>query len=256
MDNSFDELFDLLESINNALNDFGSTDRVFFYDSEGNLITIKDWIELYELYYYSDSEDIKSKVTKKRNKTNKYIERKVENILRNGLTPSDVIFVIAWSIGAINRIESSPNQIVYCDNFDKTLKFRTQYGIINAESIVNFCITNCNKLSADALDGKWLFEQLYNNRGYKSNFDVVHCLSLVYFFSRGYWPIYNRFAHIAVTAISDNIKPGNSVLCRELNSWDDYYQEYAERVKHIFGIRNISRRIHRALWVYGHFYNP
>jgi hypothetical protein len=222
-----------------------------FYDLNGNQLTQQNWINYYEPFYYLDEpRNIGQKITRK-NKTNIHVERKIENILNDGLTNNDIPLVIAWKIGAIDHINSSQNNIIFRQNFNTTYQFQTQFNRINANHIINYCKVNFNNLLT--LNGQNLLGALMGNRRNNSYFGLVYCLTLVYFFSKGYWPIYDKYAYIALYTILNNIQPHNTIHYTQINNWHQY-QLYVHNIISIFGQQNISRQIDRSLWVYGHLF--
>ena len=90
----------------------------------------------------------------------------------------------------------------------------------------------------------------------------VYLITLLYFISRGEYPIYDRFAMMSVQAILNNQKPGEIVIVKELPEkssskfncvFEERMNPYIENLKAIFGeAYKETRDIDRALWVYGH----
>lgn len=90
------------------------------------------------------------------------------------------------------------------------------------------------------------------------NFGCVYIINLIFFLSKGNWPIYDKFAHKAVKAIYMEKAPwkvyvGDAPSKYEVNDVVNMYEEYIWLLENIFGKRNIDRTTDRALWVYGHF---
>lgn len=224
-----------------------------FFDLNNNQINIQQFINTYEHYYYLNTPNVGRRITR-RNKSNQFIENNIQNILIRGLNQNDLIFVIAWKIGAIDHVQSN-NAIIYRQNFNNTLNFQTQFNIINVNHLVQYIINNFNQLINMVNNPQLLFQTIFQNRRHNSYFGLVYCLTLVYFFTQGQYPIYDKYAHIALHAYQNNIPPNNRIVYNQINDWLDYNQ-YSNSLSNIFGNHNIPRNIDRSLWVYGHFFNP
>ncbi len=92
---------------------------------------------------------------------------------------------------------------------------------------------------------------------------TVYLITMLYFISRGKYPIYDRFAMIAVDAIENGIEPEGYVSYKELPEKDNkkfegvyelYNDIYVNKEKNIFGDEYNKRGVDRALWVYGHYF--
>lgn len=172
----------------------------------------------------------------------------------NRLQPNDLPLIVAWKIGAINHQDSEREQdIVYENQFGQNLQLRAHYGTINAVPIINYCENNFNELLlTDNAEEK--LNLLYDNRGEGCRFGRVYCHALEYFFTQGEWPIYDKYADVALDSIISD-KPTNSrVEYRAINNWTEYIH-FVDKVRQVFGTRSISRNIDRVLWVYGHFFD-
>ncbi len=222
-----------------------------FYDLNGNQLNLQQFIQKYESFYFLNTPNVGRRITR-RNKTNPYVENRIENILQNGLTTNDLVFVIAWKIGAIDH-QASNNQIVYRNNFNNTLIFNTRFYTINVNKLVNYITNNFDMLVQAADNPHDLLNLLLNNRGRNSFFGLIYCLTLIYFFTRGDCPIYDKYAHISCIAYQENIQPGNKINYRQINDWVGY-NKYIMNIKKIFSTQKIPRSIDRSLWVYGHYF--
>lgn len=221
-----------------------------FFDPNGNQLNIQQFINIYQPYYFLGSPNYHRRITR-RNKTNIFVENQIEQILANGLRPNDIIFIIAWKIGAVDHINSN-NQIQYRQNFNNTLQFQTQFNLIDVNHLVNYIQNNFILLQSQNNYSN-LFNLIYNNRGPNSFFGLVYCLTIVYFFSQGVCPIYDKYADIAIKAHLSNITPNNPINYRQISNYQDYIN-FSNNLTAIFGNQNISRNIDRSLWVYGHFF--
>jgi len=226
---------------------------MIFYDRSDQEIDKKEWIKEFECYYFLGGLTYGHRVNIG-NQGSKFIEEKIEQILHRGLQINDLPLVIAWKIGAINHPASEYQQnIIYKNQFDQNFQLKTHFGLMNAGNIINYCQNNFEELLAND-NAENVFNELYNNRGKGNRFGIVYCLALLYFFTQGKWPIYDKYAHIALDAILSNRQPGELIRYNQINDWQDYYEKYVKKIKNIFGAQNIPRNLDRSLWVYGHFF--
>ncbi|MFH1287225.1 MAG: hypothetical protein ABII25_00815 [bacterium] len=225
-----------------------------FYKTNNQEITqTEEWINLFQPYYYLDG-PINGKRINRRNQGSRFVENEIEKILKRNLQSNDLPLIIAWKIGAINHQISEYQQTInYKNNFDQNFQLQGRYGLINAGETVHYCQNNFEELILNNNTEK-IFDLLYRNRGANNKFGLVYCLALLYFFTQGKWPIYDKYAHIALDAILLNRQPGELICYTQINSWRDYCEKYVDKIKNIFGVQNIPRNIDRSLWVYGHFY--
>ncbi len=235
---------------------------MIFYDQNKQKITQDKWVELFEPYYFLNGK-IHGRRINQRNQGSKFVEDKIEEILKNGLSSTDIPLIIAWKVGAIDhKTSESERKIIFLKNFDKTFEFPDPYrGIIKSKKIIDYCQANFDsliKLGDKAKNSKEKAEELFNNLkhnvGEKNRFGIVKLLALLYFFTQRYWPIYDQFAHKAVNAIISDMKPHEHTNHIPFNDFSGYHEKYAEKIKEIFGRRDIERNIDRSLWVYGHFF--
>lgn len=225
-----------------------------FYDLNCRHIDIATFVKTYELQYFLGSN---SKIP--RNKTSTYVESKIDEILQNGLSASDLPLIIAWKIGAINHKEST-NRIVYLQNFDNTLEYNTRYSLLNVCQMVENIKGMFSYLKVLAQsDPHKLYEVLFQNRS--PNFGTTYIFTLLFFFTKGLCPIYDKYADIALMASKNDIAPFNILLYKSINSsnvnsaWKRY-TVYCQALLEIFGKEKYKdRNIDRALWVYGHYFN-
>lgn len=93
----------------------------------------------------------------------------------------------------------------------------------------------------------------------------VYTITLLFFASKGTYPIYDRFADLALKAIKDNANPLNaSYSYTQLpDNFKKRYNKYIEDLNIITADKSIqftgntdeSRKLDRALWVYGHMFS-
>ena len=84
---------------------------------------------------------------------------------------------------------------------------------------------------------------------------------IVYFISKGKSPIYDQFAHRALDALEGGLKPKAQEVPKHTvpgknskNAFKWFKDNYAERLKGMFGAHYKERKLDRALWVYGHLF--
>lgn len=223
-----------------------------FYNTNNQVISQAEWIKKFQPYYYLGGPTYGRRITR-RNQGSKFVEEKIEKIMEKGLSQGDIPLIIAWKIGAIDHRASEDQQaIVYRNNFNTEFIYQIPARrLINAKNIINYCQENFDNL-INNVNVEESFNNLLQSRG--EGIGQVYCLSLIYFFTQGKWPIYDRYAHIALDAILLNKQPDELIQYRQINSWQNYCEKYVNNVKAVFGSQNISRDIDRSLWVYGHFY--
>lgn len=225
-----------------------------FYDQNNQKITQLEWVKLFEPYYFLSGK-IHGRRINRQNQGSKFVENEIEKILKNGLNSTNVPLIIAWKIGAINHSDSEQQKtIIYKNNFYQTSELKTLFGPIKTADIIKYCVDNFDDLIDANKDAERLFDLLYKNRGQNSRFGHVYCISLLYFFTQGVWPIYDRYAHTAIEAIFSGKLIGDIIPYRQINSWSDYQKYYVNKMIDLFGTKNIPRKIDRSLWVYGHFF--
>lgn len=103
---------------------------------------------------------------------------------------------------------------------------------------------------------KKAYEKLINEHKIY-NIGTVYTITLIYFLSKGKFPIYDKFAHIAAKAIYLNANPKDIYYAEapgktEWQKVRNMYNEYCWLLEQIFGTKSINRQTDQALWVYGH----
>ncbi|SCW62250.1 hypothetical protein SAMN02910456_02222 [Ruminococcaceae bacterium YRB3002] len=97
----------------------------------------------------------------------------------------------------------------------------------------------------------------------------VYAIAILYFYSKGKYPIYDRFARVAINAI--NADPQRFPVKGESRQMTDYEIEYPKYIQEIEVLQREYqelfqlpsqinyleyRNLDRALWIYGHGFNP
>lgn len=206
-----------------------------FFSPHGRNLSKDEFISLYsEIYFYMN-----------RNLT---LETEMEKILDDDCLTCDNIFkILRWKINPVNvdankrTITTRYNKIIKTENVEKMLEGKKQQ--------VN-----------ERKNAENLFKELIGIDG----IGPVYAITLLHFVSRGEWPIYDKFAHLALLAIETEkdypfiIK--DSDLEKKFRSgtkktFDDYV-EYKSLLHKYFGDKyKEDRNIDRALWTYGHLFN-
>ena len=89
------------------------------------------------------------------------------------------------------------------------------------------------------------------------NFGSVYIINLIYFLSKGKFPIYDKFAHKAAKALFMEKQPnevyvGSAPEKNDIKNVVNLYNEYLWLLEKLFHNYSIDRITDRALWVYGH----
>ena len=93
----------------------------------------------------------------------------------------------------------------------------------------------------------------------------VYKITLLFFASKGAFPIYDRFSDLALKAIRDGAVPKNTKYSYAPlpQNFEQRYNNYKSALEDltngtaipISGCDDDSRRLDRSLWVYGHLFN-
>ena len=250
------------------------------------------FIDQYESSYYLDYGDPghKCQLAPNAAPSSKYVEDEIERILKSGINcRRDVIHILAWKLGKIRHKESKA-RFEYTDDWSKLLEYEGN----NAPEIPrDMCVRYYSKeenfrigeIAATIVDNLeslhecvllgWketlkMLDSLIDHEKFE-RMGVVYLITLMYFLSKGKYPIYDIRAMVAVKAIENGAQPGADIEYKELTSVNDTlldtsehsYQEYQNCLERIFGKgyqydnnQNPRRNYDRALWVYGHYFNP
>lgn len=163
------------------------------------------------------------------------------------------IYFIAWKAGRLKIDENGEykwdgkngmgNTIV---NIDKYLK-----EINNQRSVI------CGWLAQGDVQSAYQKLLDLNVQCGVKQFGTVYIITLIYFLSKGKYPIYDKFAHKAIMAIDSNRNPmditvasppDKSSVAKVINMYTEYYK----KIEEIFGSYRLTRKQDQALWVYGH----
>lgn len=235
-----------------------------FYLNNGTEISAKEFVEIYNSGYFLGNSRPIPRVTQ--NST--VAESEMERILQEGIRkPTDVYKIMAWKVGKIRHADSDmANKIVYAANWVnaesgvvKNYRFRLDMRRFAENIVAN--IEHLEKIAE--MDPQAVLNQLKAGEvSAPKGIGTVYLITLLYFISHGKWPIYDRFAMMALMAITEEKKPGDTVSFSDLpeksseefgSVMDLCKQEYIGRLISVFGEEyNCNRNVDRALWVYGH----
>ena len=214
-----------------------------FFNPKGEKISREEFIRFYNQCYYlyvSPSQ-----------------EQTIETILTgtNPLTEEEVGEILAWKTGG---------------NYDPESKFvQYRYGQIFVPDVTEV-LHSKERGALSENDAKELLTALCKI----PKVGIVYAITLLYFFTNGQNPIYDKFAHIALMSITVKQEYGCVISDKELKKeiyldktknkerdveaiFAAYQDKYYVRLKEVFGYENYkaSRDIDRALWVYGHLFS-
>lgn len=267
---------------------------MMFYDPDGNVISKDKFIYDYSQDYYLKELGDKGLVPGLR-RCSEFVEKTINTILCEGIqSRQDVVRILAWKIGKIKHRASQNSG--KCDderyfkyskdweNADKLgdvwlyckKKDRNHENRFPIDKIASYIVNHKNKHENLEEIAKNSPQDFLNtiNKYFKENkigrMGTVYMITLLYFLSGGIYPIYDRFAMLALSAIYNEIKPESGkkvsidVEFSELPTKDSNrfsavmsceMAKYIKMLDDIFGDSwKKNRDIDRALWVYGHLF--
>ena len=243
-----------------------------FFDLEGNEISKKFFIDLYSKDYYLKETGAKGLIPGLR-RSSEFIEKRIGEILEDGIqNQTDVGRIMAWKIGKIKHRESSnENRFVYAkgwENVEHSKTVKLYNDGFQIEEITSFILSQNTTDNFDISKAQELLNQL-KDKNFK-RLGSVYMITLLYFLSQGEYPIYDRFAMMALAAINSGTSPKQGekttveVELKELPSkesprfktiMDIEMGHYIQMLNDIFGAEwKTNRKIDQALWVYGHLF--
>lgn len=211
-----------------------------FYYPNGTEAGKDEFIKFYnQVYYYMNR--------------NLNFENQIDRILESDtLTRRDVVDIFRWKIGATS--------------FDYTSEVAAnQWGSIDVGKLMD-------SFDLDATQEKFEKKELLKGSPEgtlrflteQDGIGPVYAITMLYFITQGEYPIYDRFAKMALSAILKPAKPGELIQYTELpdksrKTFLDIMKKemdvYQEQIKSAFGKRYWeNRNIDRALWAYGHLF--
>ena len=230
-----------------------------FYTLDGNEIDKSEFVEKYGNSYYRGCLRCIPRV----GQSSRFVEDHIDTLLKNGIQkPLDVVHILAWKIGKIKHSESQ-DSFVYADDWKNAEQFVAyRYNRkFDIQTISEYIANNITQLEKNAENHPQ--QVICELRDLHINgLGTVYIITLLYFISRGQYPIYDRFAWKAIQAICDDKKPGDIINASELPEkksrafdtvFDTQMISYMKKMDSVFGSAyQESRDVDRALWVYGH----
>ncbi len=242
-----------------------------FYDPLGNKFdTVEDFITFYNKCYYLSNSSI--------------AENEIEKLFeKSSFNTDDVMLILRWKLGRIDFYESERCESVRyktkdqkaVDNSTNCFVTYTEYGNrVEAEELCRVVIEERRSYFSQGTSHKSVQDILNSlNDTNTANIGTVYLITLLYFITGAEFPIYDRFAMKALTAISKGTLPGKGVPKTELpgkkskefkkllndeDNCDSEYMNYmnllAKVFKENYTKNKKNRDIDRALWVYGHLF--
>lgn len=222
-----------------------------FYDTKGDEYYLKKPFNIFKeeygsIYYWQNRKCIEDKIDDISD------PKKKKRINRNNLKK-----IMAWKMGLLDRFndEVTPREVACIEEDNKTiLKGRVEV-IIDKHLLDVIKEIDFKNVNDDNL--KEVLGKLTDIKGV----GPVYAITILHFGSKRKWPIYDRFADIALWAIEKGYKPWSKIEglklvgdASTLNPQKDRYKEYCKRLEKVFGEKNYDREVDQALWVYGHMF--
>lgn len=244
--------------------------------------------------YNEKGREIKQYIDKKHKKLGKNVKlgtsvKDVEDIATNSVFPiagfdtpcQEICWKhIAWKAGRLEFDAKGGLLKEYEKDSDYHVSSDGRYawdgcnGYGNPIELINEYLNSinsvCERVSSDLLkDNNKVYEQLkkaykeilnlqkQNNEQTVKYFGPVYILTLIYFLSKGKFPIYDKYAHKAAKALFFNANPKDVTVETSLDKNDidkvlTLYCEYCWLLTQLFTSYSITREQDQALWVYGH----
>ncbi len=263
-----------------------------FYDPLGNELKKDEFINYYNNLYYNDCEYRLTRVSQ----NSRYVENEIENLLdkdKDGIKNNlDVIHILAWKMGKVKH-KCSASKFVYHSDWEDIENWDGEdFGDLNITRYgQKFDVKELAVYLINNVDGRFKDWILINKPEYILNSFVinlkkdlngigtVYLVTLLYFISKGKYPIYDRFADIAMQAICDyperrpsdgNFITANTLTMKPQNVCDNVEKEpygfqvmkelilFKKKIDEVFDYDKnyiANRDIDRALWVYGHLFS-
>lgn len=220
-----------------------------------------DFVVLYNDSYFLGSQSLVPGVSR----NSRFVEKEIDAILESGIKEEkDVAKILAWKIGKIKHVESeNAQEFCYASDWTDAENLSvTRYGrSFDLKGIASYIVENITTLEKlSEYDPQGVLNNL-RDVGTKG-IGTVYLITLLYFISRGRYPIYDRFAMMALSAIDNDVQPGGLVEYKDPPSkdskkfagvFDNYMNPYISIMTKLFGDDALKNRdVDRALWVYGH----
>lgn len=237
----------------------------------------QEFIRFYSESYFLVSKDGQPVIrVANAGQSSRYAEEKIESILHDGIRcETDVARLLAWKIGKIkHRDTEEASEFRYAKDWAEAERFNVRrYGKpFKLKEIAEYLVENIKELEKESdscpqdvlltLRDEFARQEI-------NGIGTVYLITLLYFISKGKYPIYDRFAMMALDAIvgEKSVKTCGMVKYHALpdktsaefsNVVKEHLDPYMCKLKDIFGEsifdkeNRTNRDIDRALWVYGH----
>lgn len=230
-----------------------------FYSPRRKEIGYEEWLTTWESYYFLKGPTLGRRLNG-RSQTSEVVEDKVCALLTQAspLSSEDLSLAMAWKIGLIDHNRSQlKRQIIYRQNWLATLVASGQFGRRDFSKSIPYLTANMAEIMTRVSRNP---EYLFNLAPVLEGFGPVYILTVLFFFTGGRYPIYDRYAHIAALAIQKNLPPESCIEYKGIQKWADY----AHFIDLLTPVRSlgftdpdnpsmfVSRTVDRALWAYGH----
>lgn len=225
---------------------------------------VKDeFVRRYSKSYYLGEKRIVPGVAQ----SSRFVEDEIDRLLREGIqTETDVIHILAWKLGKVKHADSEKARAFqYASDWADAESCKAKrYGKeLDLRAIASYIVARRDILEGAAKEDPQETLGCLRNVGV-DGLGSVYLVTLLYFISRGEYPIYDRFAAMALCAIENDVKPRGKVEYKELPDKNSKafcsvmgtsVIPYKERLEAIFGQGCCKNRdVDRALWVYGHWF--
>lgn len=246
-----------------------------YYPDQTPCTDLNEFIKCYNQLYYYDAN------------TNVASEKFVDDLLKKTeFSEDDVFNLLAWKAGGVDITTTiDQNNIRYKKNWKKENgKYygRGQWKELKMNSIITFVSKHSKEWLAHWNNKEFCYDAEYaqnivsdlasiTEMNESTNIGSVIIITILYFVSKGRWPIYDQYASIAMNAMKkehmkpyeriDNIElPGKtSSAFSRMITITGRYKDYIKFIEDIELQSNYqytnSRDIDRALWTYGHIVN-
>ena len=221
----------------------------------------EEFVRLYADSYYLDKGTV-GQVAPNASGSRWFIEDMMDSILSHGITCKlDIIHILSWKMSKFIQ-SNDRSDLVYAkdwaklqsvdeDGIDESL-FIKRYG--KSFEIGKIAVSVYHNLSqleeAAKLSWQALLKKLDALIGNFYGLGPVYLITLMYFISRGKYPIYDQFAMMALTAIHEGVTPGGQIpykglpSVKELLENDDPdfgYQRYIDLLNDTFSEEELFR---------------
>jgi len=207
---------------------------MFFYPNGKPLDSVDTFVKLYSNIYFFVNRDL-------------CLENEIERILRIGIKDkNDIANILRWKTGG--KLEGD--------------YVSTRYQIINVREI--YAVIEKVRDEDKKRDNNVYFNDLYNKVIRLAGMGSVYARTIVYFYSGGKCPIYDKYVDIALNAIQQsNNKDFFEIIIRNNDRiiknpvGNDDFRAFDNAIFDFFGKSRYleGRDVDRALWAYGHLFN-